>query len=243
MDPFAKPVAPRRYPVEIRSVREAMLIGRADLAVWRRFLQPEALTPFAAEGAAQLVWTAISARWLGYRFRECSLSITVSASPDGATADGFRLLQAYNDSAAFAWVERTFFGTPYDPARIDLSIDAPWQLAVSRGAQRVCHAQGREASAAPTAAATSDWEGPIFIAGRATGSPVRFFFARFTGVARQAAFEPAVDRFSLGDDDQSPALRDLKASGFVPHTWQFRATAVHGRTATFDQPALGRRTG
>ena len=242
MDPFIRPTTPRRYPVEIRSVREVMLIGRADLAVWRQCLQPEALTPFAADGAARLVWTALSARWLGYRFCECSLSVAVSASPDGATADGFRLLQAYNDSKVFAWVERTFFGTPYDPAQIDLSVAAPWCLAVRRGAQTVCLAEGRAAPASSTAVSATDWEGPIFIAGRATGSPGRFFFARFTGAARQATFEPEVDRFSLGDVVATPVLGDLTASGFVPHTWQFRASAIHGRTATFDRLAPDRRT-
>ncbi len=237
MDPFARPTAPRRYPVEIRAVRELMVLGRADLDFWRRRLEPEALTPFAAEGAAQIVWTALSARWLGYRFRECSLSVAVSAAPDGATADGFLLLQAYNDSAAFAWVERTFFKTPYDPARIDVRVDAPWRLDVRRGDRPVIRVQGGEVAAPPLAVSATDWEGPIFLAGRTARLPGRFFFARFTGAAHQAVFDAGVDEFGLGDAAQTSAISDLQSSGFEPRIWQIRTAAVHGRTETFDRSA------
>lgn len=233
-DPFRASAEPTRYPVEIRAVREVMVIGYADLAHWQARLRPEALWPRVVDGHAELAITAIAAHWLGLAFRELSISISISRRPEGDSHDGFFLMQAYNDRSAFAWVERTMFKTPYDPARIDLTTGPTCGIALHVDNRQVLRLE-RGVGVSVGTEVDVDWRGPIVLPGRTDAHPGRFFNARLAGHACQYAFVPKRDTLVIADEGAPAVWRELARSGFAADLWQVREAAVHGRTSSFDR--------
>lgn len=67
-----------RYIATIAHVREVNLVGSADLAFWQNQLCSENLFPYNDDGKAELLISATELVWMGVRFREWTLSITVS---------------------------------------------------------------------------------------------------------------------------------------------------------------------
>lgn len=224
--------APRRYPVEIRQVREVMLTGRADLDFWRRRLQPEALVPRSVAGHAAITLTAISARWFGLVFRECTISVAISSDVSGQDPVGFFLIQAFNNLPAFAWVERVLFRTPYIHGGIGLATEPPCRLDLVLDDRPVLQARMGAARALSPATRAMDWQGSIFLPGRTASDPGSYFDARLTGPAGSVAFDPATDVLNLSETSGLEAIDALRSSGFVAETWHVRAAAVHGRTAS-----------
>src|SRR5262245_50276605 len=108
--------APLRWAAEVAPVSEVTLLGSAELPFWRQQLRPAALSPTIKDGRAQLMISAVAAKFKGMPFRELSISVLVSRHAEGGTADGAFLIHAFNSSQLFACIERTFFHTPYFPA-------------------------------------------------------------------------------------------------------------------------------
>lgn len=233
-DPFLSTDSPSRYPVTIQQVREVMVVGRADLAYWRERLEPEALWLRVVDGQAELAITATSAVWFGFPFRELTVSVSISRSPDGHTHDGFFLVQAYNNKSSFAWVERTMFKTPYDSGGIDLTTGSACGLALRRGDARIL-ALRRGARQAMGPELELDWEGPIIVPGRTERKPGQFFRARLAGRGRQATFVPGEDTWFVEADGADSVVRQLSESCFTPQLWQVREAAIHARTSSFDR--------
>lgn len=225
--------APRRYPVEIRQVREVMVTGRADLDFWRRRLQPEALAPRNVAGRAAITLTAISARWFGLGFRECSISVALSGDASGEDHAGFFLIQAFNNLAAFAWMERVLFRTPYVFGEIDVKIDSPCRLDLRLAGGTVLQARMGTARALSPETTEMDWQGAIFLPGRTAREPGGYFHASLTGPAQSASFDPTQDVLSLSAASGLTGIDALRDSGFSAESWHVRAQGVHGRTASF----------
>ena len=65
MQPVTQPV---KYVTIVEHVKEVSLYGSADLAYWRRHLEPEGLAPFDDRGRAELILIAADMVWKGARF-------------------------------------------------------------------------------------------------------------------------------------------------------------------------------
>jgi len=213
--------------VKIHPVREVRLIGRADLRYWQRALEGEALTPVAADDQAVAMVTASASRWWGQAFCECTVSVAIASPDDPTTLRAQYLVQAFNSLAAFAWVERTLFRTPYAHGIVELDPTPPCRLSLAQNGRVVFEARMRQA---PTDAASVDdvWEGPIQL----PGSPARHFMARLEGTLHAYPFRVGADEIHIAPAPDESIFRRLSDSGFVGRQWLTGVAGTHARSET-----------
>ena len=169
---------PVKYIATITGVREVMLRGTADLEFWRRQLDAVELTPLTQSGQAQIVISAISARYQGIAFRELAISVLVDdvLSPGH---EAYYLAHAFNSSRLFALIERTCFSTPYYPADIQVATE-PSPVVEMAGTSGPLF-RAALPSPAPTAATSYQcWEGRLYLPrpGSQSARPGKWFAAR-----------------------------------------------------------------
>jgi hypothetical protein len=234
------PIMAEKYDVQISGVHEVSLVGTADLAPWQSRLASYDLSPTEKEGRAELLISGCEGRFKGIRFRELTISIFVSDRPDRSTRDGIFMIHAFNSLRFFAFVERTFFHTPYYYAGIKVETGPPARIEMFQGgavglrfAMAGDAAKDLTESRAPTSVGPAGWEGPIHLPRkRAEGSePLRLFHGKLTGVTHSYPFA-ASDTWSLSPMKQAPALKWLLESRFEPQEWVVRPNATHGKSKT-----------
>lgn len=233
----------RKFHVVVSPVREVSLVGAANLSYWRGKLAMHDLHPSQSDRRATMMLSACEARFKGIRFRELSISVFVAREPGSPSRDGVLLLRAFNSIRFFAWVERTFFATPYYFQRIALSPDAPAFLRLGGSNEPIVEALmgDRFSNDADQSSPTTvgDWQGPIFLPNlRDASNPAsRLFFASLTGECQALAFDAARDRFCLGPSVSDPIVPLLTAAEFEPREWILRTAATHGKSKTIRRTA------
>ncbi len=227
---------PIKYTVEIANVRELNLFGAADYAYWAAHLAGTGLVPWRRSGQAELSLGATDLTWAGIRFNESILTLTVAAAAAPETPAGAYLLHAFNSVRLLAFMERTFFKTPYYPAAIELADAAPARFAVRDAAGGELRAEAA-AGDRPVRATNDVWEAPIHLPRRRTAPQGLggYFYAKLAGPGEAYAFTRA-DTFTLTPSAASPVLQWLRDSRFTPQEWRRRPAAQHGKSATFRQP-------
>lgn len=224
-------VAPK-YHVVVSPVREVSLLATADAAYWTQQLALRGLHPTIEEGRAQLVVTGADMKFKGIRFRELSVSVFVCNQPGGAAPDGAFLLQAWNTVRFFAWVERTFFHTPYAHGEVVVDSNPPEAVgAYRRNLPLLSAMMGRLDPAVPRSASRSGyecWEGPLFL----PGAPPRMFYACLEGETVAYPFHSEVDAVTIQSTPEFPALQQLVDSDFRGREWLVRSSATHGKSKT-----------
>lgn len=226
------------YIAQINHVKEVILFGNADLALWRERLRTQGLFPYDDKGQAALLLTATDLVWLGIRFQELTVSVVISQPEDGARQDGLYLVRAFNSSRLLALTERTFFQTPYHHARVQVEHLLPASLTLSVGAAPILKASMK--GARPLLRNTDElWEGTIFLP-RDTNQanvPGRHFYARLGGRTETYPFLSHTDSFELAPAAQDKVVQWLSASNFRAQEWRLRADATHARSRTYTRPA------
>ena len=226
----ARPPATASYAVTVANVRELALRGRADLAFWRERLRPLQLHPLECEGQAVLHIGATSARFYGIRFQELVICVLLGEP------EGVYLAQAFNSVRAFAWVERTFFGTPYAWSRIGIEVASEVAYEAHLGDVLLLRAAMGPATSAERLSAApwtdEDWRVPIYLPPRRPGQPGKVFHGRLRGPTRTIPFDPDCDTFHACSDSPFPALDWLSQSRFVPREWIVRPAATHSKSKT-----------
>ena len=193
--------------------------------------------PTNRNGQAELAIFATAARFMGIPFRELPIGIFVSREQDGSERDGMFLIHAFNSSRFFAFVERTFFHTPYYPGDIHVSIEPPVAIRLTANRRDVLQLEMRPdtAHALQTAShASSDiWEGPIFLPTDPTrkNAPRRLFYGRLQGTTRSHACS-ANDIVSIRPAAEAPVFAWLLESGFTGREWTIRENATHAKSKT-----------
>jgi len=226
-----------RYNVEISPVRDITLRGTADLSFWQERLQGQDLAPAADEdGRAQLLLVAVDAKFMGMRFRESSIALFVRDPPDGVY-----LVHAFNSSRLFAFVERTFYHTPYYPAKILVETRLPASFEVSLAEGLILGAEMSPDSAAdtrkPLRSQEESWEVPILLPRADSRQEGKLFFARLSGPADAYAFA-ARDTITLTPTPRAPIIEWLAESEFSPQEWAIRETATHARTKSVNRSSV-----
>lgn len=225
-----------KYVAQLTQVREVTLRGAADLTFWTKQLQKEDLHPTRVDGQAQILLSAVDSRFMGVPFRELSISVFVSRREDGAQHEGFYLVHAFNSSRFFAFVERTFFHTPYHHAGIQVDSRLPASFQVSKAEGVILRAEMSAASGkASLRSAEECWQGPIFLPSRKSAG--KMFFAKLSGYTQTYAFSSA-DGVTLKPSQDHPIVQSLIESRFVGKEWIIRGDATHAKSKTVARAAI-----
>lgn len=234
---------PITYYVEIVPVREVSLLGNADLIFWQERLQQQNLAPTVRNGRAQVLICAVDSKFNGMRFRELSISIVVESTTARFEKGGVFLVQAFNSSRFFAFVERNWFHTPYVHAGLHVDCRIPAACSVSQGGGVIFGAQmsadRNPGERVPLRSGDECWEGPIFLPRRRPSAADRLFFGRLRGQTQSYAFDPSGDRVMLDASCEIPVIQALIGSNFSSNEWQIRENAIHAKskTTTREPPA------
>lgn len=229
-----------RYNVEISPVREVALRGVADFAFWKDRLQGEGLVPAGDGDRAQLLLIAVDSQFMGLRFRELSISVFVGQISDGGEPDAVFLVHAFNSSRLFAFVERTFYHTPYYHADVRVETRRPASFEVGRRKDVILRAEMSGSSIASRTlvrCGEEGWEGPILLPSAASFSKPKVFFAKLGGHTHVYPFA-ADDVVMIKSTAAAPVLRWLVESEFVGTEWSIRENATHARSKSVKRSSV-----
>lgn len=211
----------------IHPVLEVTLVGKVQAHLWQPLLDGEAVTIRQTQGEADVLISAVDARYYGIRFRELSVSIGVGEPGDNR----YFLVQAYNSLRVFAWVEQRWFRTPYAPATMTVS---PEHITLKQGQTEVFSASRPAAS-------------PVLQSGyecrdvrldlprrlRQHPSQPHYFFARLEGDTQYYAGTDT--RLTLRSGGHDPVFAALEAARLRIEAWSVRLTARHSKSRTVDE--------
>jgi hypothetical protein len=228
-----------KWAAELAHVREVSLLGTADFAFWKDRLLNEQLLPAESDGRAQLLIIAADSIFMGARFRELSLCVSVSRPDDGTPQDAAYLVRAFNSCRFFAFCERVLFSTPYYHGDVRVRPSLPTSMHLVKKGEVVFAAEmgadpsglGRE----PSRCGEDGWDGPVFLpqGRRRGGRQGKLFVARLRGYTRRYAFLPGTDSVAIRPLAGSKVFEALRDSNFVANQWIIREDATHAKSKTY----------
>ena len=225
-----------KYVAKLSSVTEVSLLGTAELDYWQDRLRPYGLSPVPLDGAAQILVIAAKARFKGIPFCEVSFSVIVSPSQERhALQDAACLLRAFNSNRIFAFFERTFYETPYYPAKCENSLD-PISVKVSSHKEVFFSAQMGSVGHRKRSQSENDgWYGTIaFIPPKSlSGAPCKYFIGRLDGQTTTYSYDPSNDSLIIAKDSGISIFSQLAESEFAGKQWIVRASANHAKSKTY----------
>ncbi len=222
-----------QYVAKIQNVTEVMLIGHADLDFWQAHLRSAQLRPCVVQDQAYVQLSATDARWLGFHFREFTISIGVGEADEAGRPRESYLAHAFNSLPPFAWMERTFFRTPYYPGAIEVQLAPSAGLAVAVNGTVAFKATMSD-QAIKVGETAEDWFGPIHLPDRAA-KPIgsgEIFYAHLSGQTEVYA-SSAADTLSITPTATAPIFQWLRDSHFAPREWRLRSAAKHAKSKTY----------
>lgn len=219
----------------VSNVEEVSLQGSADLGYWQEVLKAEQLEPIAAEGKTQILLIAADAKYMGLRFRELSCSVFARDVSGLTNLSGSFLLRAFNSRRSFAWIERTFFRTPYYHGDVAVQCEPPSIRLELPSARFEAHS-GQSLKDMPDTFKINGWHGPVFLPS-SPGTSIeksKLFFAYVLGSTLEFAFDPARDVLTLPASSEPP-FQALRESNFRPQLWSVRPAAMHAKSKTYSR--------
>lgn len=217
-----------RFVATVENVTEVSISGTADWRPWREHLAVEDLTPrHDDQGRAEVRILACSSRYKRLAFRECSIAVTLAGD---APLPSVFLLRAYNSRRCFAWSERSFFGTPYEHADVQVGAQAPAGFSV---AQNDVLLEARRGPGAPSPEPGSERDETIciYIPRRPRKQP-RLYYASLRGPLIDLPFAPG-DEFQVRPPSADHPLALLQETSFRPVRWSIGTGRVHARTNSY----------
>lgn len=222
-------------------MRDILLRGRADLSFWAERLEREDLVPLNDGGKARLLLIAVDAKFMGVRFREFSVAVSLDAPSGNDGHDAVYLPQAFNSLRLFAFVERTFYHTPYYPARIrvETRLPAAFEVSLAEGVilRAEMSADSTPPSRKPARSEEERWEGPILLPRANSQKEGKLFFARLIGHTNAYPFA-ARDTITLKPTSRAPIIEWLAESEFLPQEWAIRDAATHARSKSVNRSSV-----
>jgi hypothetical protein len=222
-----------KFAAVVHQVTEVSLLGTADFDYWRARLSPEQLEPIALDGQAQLLIIAAEAKFMGLRFRELSFSVLVRDTSGLTNLSGSYLIRAYNSRRSFAWVERTFFHTPYFCDDVLVESEPP-TFGLGAPRPRVAAKLDYSCKNPNEVYDLHTWQGPIFLPSKSGTSVAdsQLFFARLWKNRVEVPFDSNGDKFTLNDMSETPCA-EFAESSFTPRTWVCGTEASHAKSKTY----------
>jgi hypothetical protein len=216
-----------KFIVTVQHVKEVTLAAEADLAYWQDRLKGARVFPFNQQGKAAISISATELRSMGRRSNEVTIGLVVCERLAADSPDALYLVQAFNSLRSFAWIERTFFATPYDLARIQVDEHAPVKVRLEDRAGVLLNLQ-MKTNTAPATTRDEMWQGKIYLP-RAR----KYFVAKLGGRTEVYPFLPDADTLQVFARDGYPVFQWLLESNLVGKEWRIRSDAVHARSKTF----------
>lgn len=223
-----------KFVAEVKHVKEVILDGEADLTFWQAQLSNANLYPYNHNNRAEISISTTDLYWMGLHSNELTIGISVSERPEADTRDGVYLIHAFNSSALLAFMERTFFQTPYYPARIHLNEQPPAQIQLSDSRGVHLYAQ-MGAGTVPTQSKQELWQGISYLPVKKPSAKRRYFVVCLSGFTQTYPFSP-LDKLTIASGSRHPVFTWLRESYFAPKGWRLRADADHSRSSTFTRP-------
>lgn len=224
------------YTVFLEKVNEVCLMGLADLDYWTTRLGEEQLHPAVRDGRAQILICTFHSSWKGKPFGESPLSIYTTPVAGGADQAGAFLLQAYNTSGFFAWVERRIFRSPYNKGEVSNGGQGgASSLTIQSQGKTVIDAR-MHGKVEPIRQGEVDWQGEIHLPkslnrGAAKGKRFR---AQLSGITTVYPFTPGLDVLTLGAPATSTVAKALLDSHFTGLEWWIRPAGRHAKSDSFE---------
>jgi hypothetical protein len=194
---------------------------------WQNRLKDARVFPYNQQGKAALAISATELHTMGRSPNEFTIGLTVCERPAADSPDALYLVQAFNSLRSFAWIERTFFNTPYDLARIHVDERPPAKVRLEDRAGLIFNVQ-MKTSTPPTATRDEMWQGKIYLP-----QAGKYFVAKLGGRTEIYPFLPGADTLQIFARDQYPVFQWLLESNLVAKEWHIRDDAVHARSKTF----------
>ena len=171
---------------------------------------------------------------MGRRTNELTIGLVVCERPAADSPDALYLVEAFNSSRLFAWIERTFFSTPYCPGRIRVGDRIPAQIQLEDRAGTMLGIQ-MAAKATPVASQDELWQGKIYLPRRKADAQQsgKYFVAKLGGRTEVYPFVPDADTLQLFAREACHVFQWLLESNLVAKEWRIRSNAVHARSKTF----------
>jgi len=225
-----------KFVAELSNVTEVSLLGTANLDYWQKRLSPYGLFPLPSNGTALILVIAAKAHFMRVPFCEVSFSVIVSPNQDQHSfQDGACLLSAFNSNRFFAFSERTFFSTPYYPAKCEIGL-SPTKIKLSNRRETLFTAQmGNVENRETLQLADDGWHGSVAILppGRNANTPYKYFIAKINGKTSIYPFEASNDTLIVAKDSSHPLFSELAESGFDGKQWIVRPAANHAKSKTY----------
>jgi hypothetical protein len=221
------PNVPAKFIVTVQHVKEVTLAAEADLAYWQARLKGVRVFPFNQQGKASLAISATELHSLGRRSNEVTIGLVVCERPAADSPDALYLLQAFNSLRSFAWIERTFFATPYDLGRIQVDEHVPVKVRLEDDAGVMLNLQ-MKANTPTTAPRDEIWQGRIYLP--QTG---KYFVAKLGGRTEVYPFLSEADTWQVFARNEYPVFQWLLESNLVAKEWRIRSDAVHARSISY----------
>jgi hypothetical protein len=204
------------------------LAAEADLGYWQARLKAERVVPFNQQGKAAFVISATELHSMGRRTNEVTIGLVVCERPAADSPDALYLVQAFNSLRSFAWIERTFFATPYALGRIQVDEHAPVKVRLEDRAGLILNLQ-MKTNTAPTTVRDEMWQGKIYL----PHDTRKYFVAKLGGRTEVYPYLPEADTRQIFARDAYPVFQWLLESNVAGQEWRIRSSAVHARSKTF----------
>lgn len=220
-----------KYIAQIENVKELRLFGSASLDFWKKQLANKPFQPFSKEGFAEIAVSATELVWMGVRFNELTVTLTIAGESDASAPTGVYLLHAFNSVRFFAFCERRFFSTPYYHGQIKFSESAPVLMEARSNNQRVFRATMGEMHE-PAVEIDDFWEGRVMLPGD-QNKRIKYFVAKLSGKAAVCPFVKNFDEMKLQTSARYPVFEWLMESDFEATEWRMRSNAFHAKSKTY----------
>jgi hypothetical protein len=224
---FPNPNVDAKFIVEVQNVREVTLAAEADLAYWQTRLQGESVFPFNQQGKAAITISATELHSIGRRSNEVTIGLIVCERPAADSPDALYLVQAFNSLRSFAWIERTFFATPYNLGRIQVDEHVPVKVRLEDRAGLIFNLQ-MKTNTVPATTRDEMWQGKIYLP-----QAEKYFVAKLGGRTEVYPFLPEADTLQIFARDAYQVFQWLLESNLVGKEWRIRNDAVHARSKSF----------
>lgn len=229
------------WTAQLNHVRDASLLGSAELSFWRDRLAGEELTPVDRVGRTNILIVSAAGRFMGVRFRELSVSVIVSSVAVAAETTSCFLVRAFNSNRFFTFCERRFFSTPYDYADVEVVHDIPTAITVTQHGRTFFQASMQRGDTPTTRTPTHVREealvARIMLPSRmhSTRRQRKMFFARISGNTHVYPFMAGEDTVVIHPQADGDVFHTLLESDFLPEQWIVRSNAAHAKSRTYNR--------